>query len=74
MTARLVRAVMAGALLTWLAVSPAAAADPSPPAARTPIQHAVFLMGESRSFDGLFGTYPGADGIPTGVCMPMDPA
>jgi len=73
-TARLVRAVMAGALLTWLAVSPAAAADPSPPAARTPIQHAVFLMGESRSFDGLFGTYPGADGIPTGVCMPMDPA
>ena len=30
-------------------------------------------MQENRSFDSYFGTFPGADGIPAGVCMP-DPA
>ena len=30
-------------------------------------------MQENRSFDTYFGTYPGADGIPAGVCLP-DPA
>jgi phospholipase C len=28
------------------------------------IQHVVVIMQENRSFDELFGTYPGADGIP----------
>src|SRR6266516_7271644 len=27
-------------------------------------------MQENRSFDEYFGTYPGADGIPAGVCVP----
>jgi Phosphoesterase family len=27
-------------------------------------------MQENRSFDSHFGTYPGADGIPAGVCVP----
>jgi phospholipase C len=27
-------------------------------------------MQENRSFDSYFGTYPGADGIPAGVCVP----
>ena len=27
-------------------------------------------MQENRSFDSYFGTYPGADGIPRGVCVP----
>ena len=27
-------------------------------------------MQENRSFDSYFGTYPGADGIPKGVCVP----
>ena len=40
----------------------------------TPIQHIVVLMQENHTFDNYFGTYPGADGIPTGVCMPIDPA
>ena len=71
--ARLVRAAAAGAMMLWWVVSPVAAADPSLPPTKTPIQHAVFLMGDGRSFDGLFGTYPGADGIPAGICMPMDP-
>jgi phospholipase C len=37
------------------------------------IQHVVVIMQENRSFDSYFGTYPGADGIPTSVCVP-DPA
>src|ERR1043166_7202710 len=34
------------------------------------IQHVVMIMQENRSFDSYFGTYPGADGSPSGVCMP----
>jgi phospholipase C len=30
----------------------------------------VIIMQENRSFDSYFGTYPGADGIPKGVCVP----
>jgi len=52
------------------AVAPAVAADPEP---RTPIRHFVTLMQENHSFDNYFGTYPGADGIPEGTCMPVDP-
>jgi phospholipase C len=34
------------------------------------IKHIVVIMQENRSFDSDFGTYPGADGIPPGVCVP----
>jgi phospholipase C len=34
------------------------------------IRHVVVIMQENRSFDSYFGTYPGADGIPPGVCLP----
>ncbi|MBV9416328.1 MAG: alkaline phosphatase family protein, partial [Solirubrobacterales bacterium] len=34
------------------------------------IRHVVVIMQENRSFDSSFGTYPGADGIPPGVCVP----
>jgi phospholipase C len=34
------------------------------------IEHVVVIMQENRSFDSYFGTYPGADGIPQGVCAP----
>jgi len=37
------------------------------------IQHVVMIMQENRSFDTYFGTYPGANGIPAGTCVP-DPA
>jgi phospholipase C len=37
------------------------------------IKHVVVIMQENRSFDTYFGTYPGATGIPAGVCVP-DPA
>jgi phospholipase C len=34
------------------------------------IRHVVMIMQENRSFDHYFGTYPGANGIPAGVCVP----
>ena len=39
--------------------------------ARTPIRHFITLLQENHTFDNYFGTYPGADGIPAGVCMPV---
>lgn len=41
-------------------------------APRTPIKHFITLMQENHSFDNYFGSYPGADGTPPGVCMPFD--
>jgi phospholipase C len=34
------------------------------------IKHVIVIMEENRSFDSFFGTFPGADGIPKGVCLP----
>jgi phospholipase C len=34
------------------------------------IQHVIVIMQENRSFDSYFGTYPGANGIPAGTCVP----
>jgi phospholipase C len=34
------------------------------------IEHVIVIMQENRSFDHYFGTFPGADGIPKGVCVP----
>ncbi|HEV8563610.1 MAG TPA: alkaline phosphatase family protein [Actinomycetota bacterium] len=53
----------------------------SPPPEPSPrgfenIQHVIFIVQENRSFDHYFGTFPGADGIPTNaqgdftVCSP----
>jgi phospholipase C len=54
-----------------------AAADQATPVeqlhTRTPIKHFVVLMQENHSFDNYFGSYPGADGIPKDICMPVDP-
>lgn len=51
------------------ALAPAAvAAGPRP---TTPIEHFVVLMQENHSFDNYFGTFPGANGIPKGTCMPV---
>ena len=37
----------------------------------TPIKHVITLMQENHSFDNYFGTYPGADGLPAGLCEPV---
>jgi phospholipase C len=42
--------------------------------AATPIQHVIMIMQENRAFDNYFGTFPGANGIPQGTCVPLDPA
>jgi len=34
----------------------------------TPIQHVVFIVKENRSFDHMFGQFPGANGATTGLC------
>jgi phospholipase C len=65
------------AVLAACCSAPASAASAASDAAaelstQTPIKHFLVLMQESHSFDNYFGTYPGADGIPNGVCMPVD--
>lgn len=50
-----------------------AASTPADHQATTPIQHLVILMQENHSFDNYFGTYPGANGLPSEVKMPIDP-
>lgn len=47
--------------------------DPADVQTTTPIKHFITLMQENHSFDNYFGTYPGADGIPEGTCIPRDP-
>jgi len=59
--------------------TPAAALERKPPAAgaaqtATPIQHFVMVMQQNHTFDNYFGNYPGADGLPPDVCMPIDPS
>ena len=52
-------------------------ADPKapgpPPAGFAKINHVLWIIQENRSFDNYFGTYPSADGIPPGTCLPVLP-
>jgi phospholipase C len=76
--ARLARvlAVICAALAAPMLLAPGAAvAEGTAEAGATPegihkIQHVVMVMQENHSFDNYFGTYPGARGIPRGVCVP----
>jgi phospholipase C len=54
------------------ATSAPVATDAGATATTTPIKHFVSVMQENHTFDNYFGTYPGADGIPANVCMPVD--
>ncbi len=59
------------------AVAAALAAGSAPAAAghapTTPIRHFITLMQQNHTYDNYFGTYPRGDGLPAGVCMPVDP-
>ena len=68
--------VLSVLVLTLLYSNTSARADmPSQTSApSTPIEHFIVLMQENHTFDNYFGTYPGADGIPSGTCMPVNPA
>jgi phospholipase C len=56
---------------TLVGIALASSANAAVP--QVPIQHVIVIMQENRSFDHYFGTFPGADGIPTGTCIPLDP-
>jgi hypothetical protein len=65
------RAVFAGDSATRQGRSPPRQINVLPvPVGIHKIKHVVVIMQENRSFDEYFGTYPGADGIPPGVCVP----
>jgi phospholipase C len=67
-------AALVAATVAALLVAGRAPTQSTPPPAAPPglekIQHFVFIMQENRSFDHYFGTYPGAEGTPPGVCVP----
>jgi phospholipase C len=63
-------ALAAGLAVAALAGQHAARAQTS----HKPITHVIIIMQENRSFDSYFGTFPGADGIAPGTCLPVTPA
>jgi phospholipase C len=63
------RAAVIASLLGAIALSATAHATTKPTGIHL-IRHVVVIMQENRSFDSYFGTFPGADGIPKGVCVP----
>jgi phospholipase C len=76
---RMAEAAIAVALGVAVAVSGAARAGQNIPARPNvagsepgiyKIRHVIVITQENRSFDSYFGTFPGADGIPAGVCLP----
>jgi phospholipase C len=59
----------AALILAAIPTLPAAASPVEDTPTTTPIKHVVWMMQDNHSFDNYFGTYPGADGIPSGVCQ-----
>jgi phospholipase C len=49
-----------------VSASPARTVDASSFETRWPIKHVVFLIKENRTFDNLFGRFPGANGVTVG--------
>jgi phospholipase C len=64
------RAVLPDNPRNIISYSPVAAIRVAPATGIHKIRHVVVIMQENRSFDSYFGTYPGADGLPAGVCVP----
>ena len=42
--------------------------------ASSKIKHVFVIMQENHTFDNYFGTYPGADGLPATLSLPIDPS
>ena len=61
---------LAGIVALTLSLGMLAAASASAADGIHKIQHVVVIMQENRSYDHYFGTYPGTNGIPGGVCIP----
>jgi phospholipase C len=62
----------AALILAAIPTVPAAASPVEDAPTTTPIKHVVWMMQDNHSFDNYFGTYPGADGIPSGVCQRLN--
>jgi phospholipase C len=62
------------AMLLFLIVASTSGALLAQTVAKPPIQHVIIIMQENRSFDQYFGTFPGADGIQTNTCVPLNPS
>lgn len=60
--------------VTGAGTARAAGVFPQKPEPTTPIEHLMVLMQQNRTFDHYFGTYPGANGVPPGVCLPFSAA
>src|SRR4030095_4217106 len=58
--ARISTVALAGATFVFLA---SCATPPAPRAGLEKIQHIVVIYAENRSFDHLYGLFPGADGL-----------
>lgn len=43
------------------------------PEPTTPIRHLIVLMQQNHTYDNYFGRYPAGDGLPAGICIPVDP-
>ena len=66
--------VVTAALLGWAAARPSSSdGGQALPAAfsANPIKHVVVIELENHSFDNYFGSFPGVNGIPPGICVPM---
>jgi len=68
------RNVLLAGVAAWCAAAAAQPALAQATSAVAQIQHVIIIMQENRSFDSYFGTYPGANGIPSGTCVPNEPA
>ncbi len=62
-------------LIIMLVASLSLATNVSPIYAQPPtkIQHIIFIVQENHSFDNYFGTYPGANGFPPHLSVPLSP-
>ena len=72
----IVAIAVAAAACTGGTTSTATGVGGTAPPGADKLEHLIFIVQENRSFDHYFGTYPGADGIPTNpdgsfaVCIP----
>ena len=67
---RTYRACVVALAMVALGLTAAPGASAAEPQGIHKIQHVIVIMQENRSFDSYFGTYPGANGIPAGTCVP----
>ena len=56
-----------------LVVTPSAMAQSQLQLAQSHVAHVIVIIQENRSFDNYFGTFPGAEGFPPGLCVPNRP-